>query len=180
MGVSATKTDPLLVSARVLTVIIQLVLIVSLVAVGISIAALTAMGPTGLWTRLAVPAAPSEAYAALMVSLVIVGAIVATAARFFAALHLIIQSVDQGQPFERENASRLRRMGWQSAIVQGLILLLALISKYVDPYFGRSLKGAGIDLGVDPATLLLILVLFILARVFERGAVIEDDLEGTV
>lgn len=180
MSAPAAKTDPLLVTARVLTVVIQVILIIGLVAVGIGIAALTAMGPTNLWTRLAVPAAPPEAYAALMVSLVIVGAIVSIAARFFATLHLIIESVDRGQPFERENAIRLRRMGWQSAIVQGLILLLALISKYVDPYFGKSLKGAGIDLGVDPATLLLILVLFILARVFERGAAIEDDLEGTV
>lgn len=44
---------------------------------------------------------------------------------------------------------------------------------------GEPFAPANADLGLDPAAILLILVLFILARVFECCAAMETDLEGT-
>ncbi len=100
---------------------------------------------------------------------------------FFGRLRRIIATVEEGDPFQPENASRLSQMGWLILAVQLLavpaILLLAPIARAADkPEMVELATASKVDFGL----LLLTIVLFILARVFRHGAAMRDDLEGTV
>lgn len=95
-----------------------------------------------------------------------------------AARHLrkIIDSVGEGDPFVPENARRLRAMGWLSLVIQAVTIPAASVAKWLE----HEIKGAHFGFGVSLSALLLTLLLFVLARVFERGTALRDDLEGTV
>lgn len=91
-------------------------------------------------------------------------------------LRSIVDSVAEGDPFIPENARRLRLMGWLSAAAQIVTLPAVPLSKWVE----GQLKGAHLGFTLSIAGVLLTLLLFILARVFERGTAMRADLEGTV
>lgn len=124
--------------------------------------------------------APPIAFWIVIGAFAVVAVAIGFAVKFFETLHAIVLSVDRGDPFEPANARRLRRMGWLAVIGQVLMLPLAAMGRWLAPYLDRLGERYAIDFGLDPAALLLILVLFILARVFERGAAMQGDLEGTV
>ena len=90
-----------------------------------------------------------------------------------------VETVD-GDPFVRANAQRLREMGWISLLA--FIPMVILVG--VGNWFDALTKGSGhevhIDGGIDMGQIVLILLLFILARVFEHGADMREELEGTV
>ncbi|PTS78058.1 DUF2975 domain-containing protein [Sphingomonas sp. HMWF008] len=99
-----------------------------------------------------------------------------------AALHLIfsrllamVATVRDGDPFTAANAQRLQTIGWALLAVQVLDLLLGAFSLWFAA------------LHVDFATWspsfggwLATLMVFVLARVFRRGAEMRDDLALTV
>ncbi len=95
--------------------------------------------------------------------------------RFLKALRELVLSVGEGQPLTLINAARLRLMGWISIGTQGIIILMMA--------FG--LLGEALEFDVDIIYdifegILIAAVLFILARVFEQGARMQEELEGTV
>lgn len=101
---------------------------------------------------------------------------------FLSLLWKIIGTVGEGDPFVPENARRLNRMGWVAVAGNVLALIVGGIATWIagvagdlgeDVYFNADVDFAG-------GGLLLILVLFILARVFRHGAAMREDLEGTV
>jgi hypothetical protein len=175
-----SQGDGLLVAARILVVLITVILVVSLVAVCLGIGELLSVGQDELWKRIAAADAPASAYWVVIAAFAIIAVAIGFAAKFFETLHQIVLSVDRGDPFEQANARRLRRMGWLAVIGQLLMLPLGAMGSWLSPYLERLGENYHVDLGLDPAALLLILVLFILARVFERGAAMQTDLEGTV
>ncbi|HSX54862.1 MAG TPA: DUF2975 domain-containing protein [Sphingomonas sp.] len=91
-------------------------------------------------------------------------------------LSRIVATVGTGDPFQPENADRLDRMAWLTLAVQGCMIalapLIAMIARHID--------GMRSNFEVSLSGFLLALVLFILARVFRRGAEMRADLEGTV
>ncbi|GGO92692.1 DUF2975 domain-containing protein [Stakelama pacifica] len=92
-----------------------------------------------------------------------------------ALLSRMIDTVGQGTPFITANAVRLRKMAWLILGFQLLDLLGGLLSFYA--------QKNDIDwIGWSPSLLgwLLVLLLFILAGIFEQGVAMRDDLEGTV
>lgn len=97
-------------------------------------------------------------------------------ARLLKYLREIVLSVGEGQPLTVVNAGRLRSMGWLSLGIQAVVLLAAAIMATLGH------KGMlDVDLIYDlVACAIIVSILFILARVFEHGARIQDDLEGTV
>ncbi|WP_395330220.1 DUF2975 domain-containing protein [Novosphingobium sp. BL-8H] len=99
--------------------------------------------------------------------------------RIFQLLKRIVGTVGDGDPFVPENATRLTQMAWLSLVVQliGLPLstLGALINKIGDGHTHLDTMG-----GISGNGLLLMLILFILARVFRKGAEMRAELEGTV
>jgi hypothetical protein len=90
-------------------------------------------------------------------------------------LRAIVESVRVGEAFVAGNAARLRTMAW--ALV-GLEVVKAAIASVA----ARTLSGTGVDMQSDFSITpwLAILLLFVLAQVFEDGARMRDDLSGTV
>ena len=172
--------DPLLTAARTLVILFNIVLIFSLVMIGIGIGALLTVGRGEVYDRIAAADAPDQAYWLVIGAFALVMTAIWLAIRFFEALNEIIISVDSGEPFDPANARRLRRMGWLAVAGQAIFIPIGGIATWLTPYLERLGNEVDLDIGLDPGALLLILVLFILARVFERGAELRTDLEGTV
>jgi Protein of unknown function (DUF2975) len=91
-------------------------------------------------------------------------------------LLVIIDSVEDGNPFIIANAVRLRAIGWLMVGVQIIGLPLATTAGNVADLFGEN--DVGFDLPLNG--ILAILLVFILAGIFERGAEMREELEGTV
>lgn len=88
----------------------------------------------------------------------------------------IVRTVGGGEPFVAENADRLKSIAWS---LLGLELLhLAAVGAAQ----AASTKAVPIEIerGFSFTGWLAILLLFVLARVFERGAAMRDELEGMV
>ncbi len=101
---------------------------------------------------------------------------------FFGKLRAIIATVGEGDPFTPRNAERLSQMAWLMLGVQLLILPaipLGMQLASIAEKHGETVD-VGIDGGFDLSAILLVIILFILARVFRHGAAMREDLEGTV
>ncbi len=94
---------------------------------------------------------------------------------FLKALRHLVLSVETGQPLTMVNAGRLRLMGWLSLSIQILVVCMIPLGLLGDDPL------LDVDTVVDLVEGTIITgILFILARVFEHGARIQDELEGTV
>jgi hypothetical protein len=91
-------------------------------------------------------------------------------------LRAMVETVRLGDPFVQENAVRLARIAW---VVLGLELLHLAVGAAAA---AASSRTAPLDIGwsVSPTPWLAVLLLFVLARVFERGAAMREELAGTV
>ena len=88
----------------------------------------------------------------------------------------IIGSVETGNPFILANALRLKAIGWMMVALQLVGIPLAILAGHAADMFGESDTGPDISLN----GVLSILLVFILAGIFERGAEMREELEGTV
>jgi hypothetical protein len=91
-------------------------------------------------------------------------------------LSSLIGSVEDGNPFVTVNAVRLRAIGWLMVGIQVVGLPLAVAAGNVADMFGEHDVGPELPLN----GILAILLVFILAGIFERGAEMREELEGTV
>lgn len=98
--------------------------------------------------------------------------------RVLRELLAIVDSVRDGDPFIAGNSRRLQAIAWWVLAGEGLRLLVGAIV-YAASKAAPSLK-IDIDAGFSFAPWLAVLLLFVLARVFEQGARMRSDLEGTV
>lgn len=122
-----------------------------------------------------------ELVGAIVGILVAVSALLALAIYFLVLLLRIVGSVKHGDPFIADNAQRLARMGWVALATQVAMVPIAALALWFDEVAGDAsdLNIEG-DLGFSGEGVLLVLILFILARVFRKGAAMREDLEGTV
>ena len=94
----------------------------------------------------------------------------------FSRLLSIVDTVRAGDPFVTENASRLQTIAWS-------VLALEL-ARFVVVGIANSVSTAArpihIDLNFSVTPWLAVLLLFVLARVFDHGARMREDLAGTV
>ena len=174
------RKDPLLGAARVLIVLIQVLVIFAMVMIGIGIGALLSVQSAQITAKIAETGAPSGAYWLLIGAMALVFVLLSLAFRFFRELTGIVNSVGEGDPFQIENADRLTRMGWLSLGAHGLAFVLAALSSWSAPYLEKAGHNAEFGFDVEITGVLLTLILFILARVFRRGAEMREELEGTV
>jgi hypothetical protein len=95
--------------------------------------------------------------------------------RLLVALRAILRTVQDKEPFVRANAARLRMIGWMLLIVQ-----LADLAYGVTTIVANRLHIQ--DLVWQPGFTgwVAVLIAFVLAQVFEHGAAMRDDLDGTV
>ncbi len=88
----------------------------------------------------------------------------------------IVGTVRDGDPFVAENAARLQHIAWS---VLGLELLHVVVM-----WIAATVATETVDLDLkwrlNVARWVTVLLLFVLARVFEHGTRMRTDLEGTV
>nr|WP_298925107.1 DUF2975 domain-containing protein [uncultured Erythrobacter sp.] len=176
---SALK-DPLLIAARALIYII-------LAALGIGAAGIVAamavaiFNPSAIISELVekVPIEPGSAEVWMMVGvLILAGIIVGIIILFFVNMLRIVKSVGETDPFVPVNATRLTSMAWLMLVAQILSLPTAGLAVALTNRLGED--PGTVDASLDFGGIMLILTLFILARVFKHGAAMREDLEGTV
>jgi hypothetical protein len=88
----------------------------------------------------------------------------------------IVGSVRAGEPFQVENAGRLKVIAWSLLALEALHICVVAIASAVST---RDVPLSMSD-NFDLTGWLAILLLFVLAQVFLEGTRMRDDLEGTV
>ena len=173
--------DPLLSAARVL-------INLCIALMGVGIAALAVALPAMLINqdRILVEltggktAVDPNFFLGASVLLAIVALLLALVIWFFVLLRRIVGTVAAGDPFVIDNADRLSRMGWMALAGQVLPIPLGILLKGLAGLVGDHHSVRVHDFGFSVGGVVLILVLFILARVFRQGALMRDELEGTI
>jgi hypothetical protein len=172
----SSSPDALPVTRRVLKILIRLNQLMGAGILALLAASLAAEGPV----MSALGAGPAAGNPGLMVGmrlimvLGIAGVIVAHVV--LTRLLAIVDTVAGGDPFVIENAARLAGIAWG---VLGLELLHLAVGAVAA---GVSTAEAPLDLdwGFSVTRWLAVLLLFVLARVFEQGSRMREDLAGTV
>ena len=88
----------------------------------------------------------------------------------------IVETVRAGQAFVASNALRLQTIAWGLLALQVLSIVIGIIVRAISGAAGR----LDIDAGFSINGWLAVLFAFVLARVFAEGALMREDLEGTV
>ncbi len=90
----------------------------------------------------------------------------------------IIRTVGDGDPFVAANAARLRLIGWIMIVIQIISAPISYYGHQMGEKFSDKSGGDGLSISING--ILAILLVFVLAGVFERGAAMREELEGTV
>jgi hypothetical protein len=180
---NASRNDALLLVSRALIVLIQAVMAISSVGVAITLG-LVAFTHESLNAELRLEYGPeilAMPYWPMLSLLAVALGITVLIFLFFGKLRGIIGTVATGDPFVPENADRLSAMAWLQIGIYALGFaakgVALLIADWAEQFTDFDIESS---LDIDPPAVLLILVLFILARVFKHGAAMREDLEGTV
>ena len=149
---------------------------------GAAVAAALALGYTDAAAEVAkeLPSVPVGHVAlGIFLATFLVAILLALLWQFIRRLRGIVDTVDS-DPFVRANARRLREMGWITLFAFIPTVILTGVGSWFDELTKSSEHHMHIEGGIDMGQIVLILLLFILARVFERGADMREELEGTV
>ncbi len=95
---------------------------------------------------------------------------------FLRHLQRFVRAVRGGHLFAHGHALRLRRMAWLMLAMELLSIIIGLHSSWMGPAFAWMEVGGGMSI----TGLIAVLMLFVMARVFEAGAAMRDDLDGLV
>lgn len=182
---TSIKNDPLLAIAKGILWFLMGVMVLGAAACLIAAPALYFMRGTILADLMR--DAPHIAFPQFMLAVALVcmlaAGLLALLFRIFQLLKQMVDTVGEGDPFVPENASRLTRMAWLTLAVQVIGFPIAGIATWVHNVTEGTGVDSGdihVDSGIDANGLLLVLILFILARVFRKGAEMRAELEGTV
>jgi len=88
----------------------------------------------------------------------------------------IVGTVREGDPFVAANASRLQTIAWSLLALQLFSIVIGAIGKAVS----TPAHPVHLDAGFSINGWLAVLLTFLLARVFAEGALMREDLKGTV
>ena len=96
--------------------------------------------------------------------------------RILAKLMQIVDSVHAGDPFVAENGARIQSIAWLLLMAEVLSLVVGALVEFI------STPEQPFDTGwrFTLTPWIAVLLLFVLARVFDHGARMREDLEGTV
>ena len=94
----------------------------------------------------------------------------------YTRLLAIVETVDAGDPFVVENAERLQTIAWSIVALQLMHVAVVVLANGV--WVGDQQIDIGDKFAITPW--LTILLLFVLARVFDHGARMRDEIAGTV
>jgi DUF2975 family protein len=166
---------PLSLSRKVLRVVIALNLLMGALIVAILITSLVSTP----WFLRAFSVSEAGAPRLVMaMRLIMLLGIAATPVVHLVLTHLlaIVETVGVGNPFIVANAARLKTIAWAILALELMHVGVGLVVNAISPLIGQM----HIDWGFSLTRWLAVLMLFVLARVFEQGARMREDLEGTV
>jgi hypothetical protein len=147
---------------------------------GAAILALLVIIPNREWIMSAFDIAPSPDTDSLIMGLRAIATLgLAAIPLHYAVLKLllaIVETVRTGDPFVAVNASRLLTIARSLLALQLLSLVIGAIARSIS----TSAHPVHVDAGFSINGWLAVLLTFLLARVFRVGALMRDDLEGTV
>ena len=88
----------------------------------------------------------------------------------------MVMTVRSGDPFVVANAYRLNAIAWLLLALQLLSMIIGGIARLIS----TPQHPVHLDAGFSASGWLAVVLTFVLARVFAEGALMRDDLEGTV
>jgi hypothetical protein len=88
----------------------------------------------------------------------------------------MVETVRAGDPFVAANANRLRTIAWTLLALQLFSLVIGAIAEAIS----TPAHPIEMDAGFSISGWLAVLLTFVLARVFAEGALMREELEGTV
>jgi len=168
--------DTMALFSRVLRALIKLNLLMGALIMALLIASLVAEDPVmrALGVR---PAELSSGMLFGMRMIMVIGICTVPVVHFVTQrLLMIVATVKTGNPFIVVNAARLRAIAWALLTLDLMHLVVGAV--------GSSVSSAAAPLhlswGFSFTRCIAVLLLFVLARVFEEGARMREELEGTV
>jgi Protein of unknown function (DUF2975) len=168
--------DTLALSRRVLRVLIKLNLLMGVLILALLIASLIAES----WVMGALGARPATGDSMLFVGMRLIMVIglcgVPIGHLVLARLLAIVETVSIGNPFVVANAARLKTIAWAILALELMHFAVGTVAAAVS----SAAVPLNISWGFSLTQWLAVLMLFVLARVFEQGARMREDLEGTV
>jgi hypothetical protein len=160
-------------------VMLRILIVVNWLA-GAAILALLVVMPNERWIMSAFDLSPSPEAERLVMGLRAIAllglAAIALGLVVLKRLLAMVETVRAGDPFVAANADRLQVIAWALLTVQLLSLVIAAVARTV------SIPEHPLDLdaGFSINGWLAVLLTFLLARVFAEGALMREELEGTV
>lgn len=88
----------------------------------------------------------------------------------------MVETVSRGDPFIRANAYRIHAIAWALLALQVLSMIIGSIGQAI----ASKDFPLHLDAGFSVSGWLAVILTFVLARVFAEGALMREDLEGTV
>lgn len=147
---------------------------------GVAIAALLVVMPHQQWIMAAFHLTPSPDAARLIMGLRAIAllGLVSIPLNYVVLKRLltIVDTVRAGEPFVAANANHLQIIAWALLGLQILSIVIGAIGKAVS----SPAHPLHLDAGFSINGWLAVLLTFVLARVFAEGALMKQDLEGTV
>jgi hypothetical protein len=147
---------------------------------GAAILALLVVMPNEQWIMSAFKLSPSPEAARLVTGLraIAVLGLAATPLNHVVLKRLlaIVETIRAGVPFVAANASRLQAIAWVLLALNLLSIVIGAIAKAVS----TPAHPLHLDAGFSINAWLVVILTFVLARVFAEGALMRRDVEGTV
>ena len=147
---------------------------------GVAIFALLVVMPNEQWIMAAFKLSPSPEAERLVMGLRAIAVLgLAAIPLNYAVLKrllAIVETVRAGDPFVAANASRLQAIAWVLLAVNLLSIVIGAIALTVS----TPAHPLHLNAGFSISGWLAVLLTFLLARVFAEGALMREDLEGTV
>lgn len=172
-------TRPYSAALPIAYVVLRLLVVLNLL-IGAAILALLLVMPNERWIMAAFELTPSPDADRLIMGLRAVAALgLATIPINHIVLNRLLAmvgSVRSGDAFVAANAARLQTIAWCLLALQILSIVIAAIGKAVS----TPAHPVNLDAGFSINGWLAVLLTFVLARVFAEGALMRDELEGTI
>jgi len=160
-------------------VVLRILIVVNWLG-GVAILALLVVMPNEQWIMSAFKLSPSPDTERLVMGLraIAVLGLVSIPLHYVVLKRLlaIVETVRAGDPFVAANASRLQAIAWVLLTLNLLSIVIGAIAKTVSTPAHPLHMNAGFSIN----GWLAVLLTFLLARVFAQGALMREDLEGTV
>jgi len=132
------------------------------------------------WTFTALGISPSSAVRPMMTGMRAIAALGLVAIPLNHAvlkrLLAIVETVRGGDPFVAPNAQRLQIIAWVLLALQLLSMTIGAIGEAIS----TPVHPLHLDAGFSLSGWLAVILTFVLARVFAEGALMREDLQGTV